>query len=365
MAQGTVYQRKKTWWIKYHVNGRAFYESSGSKSKDDAQQLLRKRMGDIDQGLPVNPQIRKLTFDEAAQYVVDDYERNGKRSLDKIKERIRLHLKPFFEGRRLTAITLPEINRYIAQRQAAEAANASINRELAIIKRAFRLARKAGEVTFIPEIEMLAEDNVRTGFFERNQFEAVRALLAEPLRPMVTLAYVTGWRINSEVLPLQWRQVDFGAATLRLEPGTTKNKKGRTFVMTTELRAVLEAQRTHTDAVQRQRGMVVPWVFHRRGERIKDFRHAWLTACRKAGVPGRVPHDFRRTAVRNLVRAGVSEKIAMTMTGHKTRSVFDRYDIVDEQDLAEAAHKLDAATVTLSLHLPYTQGQAASNGSAK
>jgi integrase len=111
--------------------------------------------------------------------------------------------------------------------------------------------------------------------------------------------------------------------------------------------------------------MVVPWVFHRRGERIKDFRHAWLTACKKAGVPGRVPHDFRRTAVRNLVRAGVSEKIAMTMTGHKTRSVFDRYDIVDEQDLAEAARKLDAATVTLSLHLPYTQGQAASHGSAK
>jgi integrase len=86
---------------------------------------------------------------------------------------------------------------------------------------------------------------------------------------------------------------------------------------------------------------LTPWIFHRKGKPIGDFRKAWATACKKAGVPGRILHDFRRTAVRNLVRAGVPERVAMQMTGHKTRSVFDRYNIVSEEDLMEAAKRLD------------------------
>ncbi len=86
---------------------------------------------------------------------------------------------------------------------------------------------------------------------------------------------------------------------------------------------------------------LTPWIFHRKGRQIGDFRKAWTTACEKAGVPGRILHDFRRTAVRNLVRAGVPELVAMQMTGHKTRSVFDRYNIVSEEDLMEAAKRLD------------------------
>jgi len=113
------------------------------------------------------------------------------------------------------------------------------------------------------------------------------------------------------------------------------------FPFTAELRAVLEAQRAHTHAVERERKMIVPWVFHHNGKRITDFYGAWQKAVAAAGCPGRIPHDLRRTAVRNLVRAGIPERVAMQMTGHRTRAVFDNYCIVSPGDFADAARRLD------------------------
>ena len=156
--------------------------------------------------------------------------------------------------------------------------------------------------------------------------------------------YITGWRSKSEVQPLTWAQVDFTAGTVRLEPGSTKNRKGRTFVMTQGLRACLEGARERVRAIERQQGRIIPQVFtHDDGRPIRTFRKTWRTACRLAGLPGKIPHDFRRTAVRNLERAGVPRSVAMAMTGHKTESVYRRYDIVSERDLFDAATRLDAA----------------------
>ena len=186
------------------------------------------------------------------------------------------------------------------------------------------------------------ENNVCTGFFEREQFERVRSY-ASPLQAVVTFAYITGWRIRSEVLTLQWRQVDLKRGRVVLDPGTTKNDDGRIFPFTDELRTLLQERWGITRRVRRSDRMLCPWVFHRDGHRIKTFYGAWRTACKRAGVPGRILHDFRRTAVRNLVRASIPERVAMQMTGHKTRSVFDRYNIVSEGDLVEAARCLDRA----------------------
>jgi integrase len=127
-----------------------------------------------------------------------------------------------------------------------------------------------------------------------------------------------------------------------LEPGTTKNDEARVLFMNTELRQALEAQRAYTDEVQRERRCIVPWVFHRDGKQVKGIRRAWETACKKAGLADRLLHDFRRSAVRNFVRATVPERVAMKLTGHKTRSVFERYSIVSEGDLQDAARKLPA-----------------------
>ncbi len=154
-----------------------------------------------------------------------------------------------------------------------------------------------------------------------------------------------GWRMQSEVLTLERRQVDLDAGTLRLEPGTTKNDDGRLVYLPPDLKARLAAQVERVRVLERQTGRIIPYLFphlkgRREGRRVRNFRKTWKTACRKAGVPGMLRHDFRRTAVRNMVNAGVPERVAMTVTGHKTRAVFDRYHIVSPGDLQEVARKL-------------------------
>jgi integrase len=184
----------------------------------------------------------------------------------------------------------------------------------------------------------------------------VRKHLAEDLQVAVALAYGLGWRTQSEVLTLERRRLDLEAGTLRIEPGTTKNDEGRVVYLTPELKAALAGQVVRVEALQRKLGRIIPWLFpnlrgarqpnvgRRRvpvlGERRGDFRRAWTTACRKAGCPGMLRHDFRRTAVRNMVNAGVPERVAMQVTGHRTRSVLDRYHIVSPADLQDVARRM-------------------------
>src|SRR5262249_61169475 len=130
--------------------------------------------------------------------------------------------------------------------------------------------------------------------------------------------------------------------------GRTKNGEGRVFPFTAELRRVFEGQQAMADRLKKA-GTIVRHVFcyttgQKTGKRItaSGFTKAWRKARVAAGCPGRIPHDFRRTAVRNLVRAGVPERVAMQLTGHKTRSVFERYNIVSPGDLRDAARRLDA-----------------------
>jgi integrase len=348
---GSVYQRGSVWWFKYRdrVSDRVIRESSGSTKAGVAKRLLKRREGASEEGRPIIPRADKVTVGELFDALEAEYRANGRRSLKRLRTSL-AHLRPTFDTRRAAPLTSADVTDYVVARQTETAddgtvraaANATINRELAALKRAYRLALKGDRLSRVPHIPMLKESAPRQGFFERPQFEAVRARLAPELRGLVTVAYLTGWRIPSELQPLQWRQVDFKAGTVRLEPGTTKNTEGRVIVMTRELREILEAQRADTDQWQRARKRIIPWVFHRRGKPIKDFRTAWRLACEKAGGPGRIPHDLRRTAVRNLERASVPRSVAMRMVGHRTESVYRRYAIVDEESLREAAAKLDA-----------------------
>jgi integrase len=209
----------------------------------------------------------------------------------------------------------------------------------------FNLALQAGKLFHKPYIPMLREDNVRTGFLGEIEYLALREKLPDPINDMLAFAYKYGWR-RSEVLGLRWAQVDFGAGTVRLDPGTTKNREGRTVVLTDDLRAMLQRRWQVTRALGEQRGEPIPWVFHRSGEPVRDFRGAWREACKQVGIAGRVFHDLRRSAVRNMIRASIPKRVAMTISGHKTRSVFDRYNIVSEGDLREAAKKLGGDSVS-------------------
>src|SRR5262249_7077592 len=154
---------------------------------------------------------------------------------------------------------------------------------------------------------------------EADQHRTLVEQLPEYLKAVAQAAYITGWRTRSELLTRQWRHVDFDAGWLRLGPGESKKGDGRVFPLTPELRAVLEAQREYVRRIEQLNDSIIPWVFiHPDGTPIKDFRYAWRTARNKAAIPGRLVHDFRRTAVRNLERAGVPRSAAMKMTGHKT-----------------------------------------------
>jgi len=194
-----------------------------------------------------------------------------------------------------------------------------------------------------PAFPIISVNNRRTGFFEEAEFRAVLARLPEEVATIVEFLFWSGWR-RGEALGLEWCHVDFEAGVLRIEQ--TKNGEPRTlpFKALPALAALIEHQREVTSAVEQAKGSIVPHVFHRDGRRIRDFRGAWRKACEEAGLPHRIPHDFRRTAARNLSRAGVPERVIMGLCGWKTRSVFDRYRIVNEADLAEGLARLAKAT---------------------
>ena len=335
--------------------------------------MLRRRLEEMGSGRLVGPTVERTSLADLITMFRDDYRANGRRSWDRMEDATE-HLKAFFGEPRAVDITPDRVTAYVAFRHQETAANATINRELAALKRMFRLGEKAGKVDRHPYIPMLVEDNIRTGFFEHDQFQAVVQHLPDDLQPVFVVAYITGWRVRSEILTRQWHHVDFDAGWLRLEPGEAKNREGRMFPLTPELREVLQRQREHTEAVQQETDRIVPWVFHRDGKPIKYFHHSWLTACLKAGFATlvsekprlirtmRIPHDFRRTAVRNLERAGVPRSVAMKLVGHKTEAIYRRYAIADETMLREAAAKLSAlhAAQRQTLKNVYFEGPLAS-----
>jgi integrase len=187
---------------------------------------------------------------------------------------------------------------------------------------------------------MLAEDNVRKGFVDDEALEAICAALSPATEAVVRFAYLTGWRVQSEVLPLEWRHVDRQAGIVRLEPSTTKNKAGREFPYTAELRTILDRLWAEHETLQKA-GTICPYVFQRSGKRIRSLREAWSRACVAAGRPGRILHDLRRSAIRNMEQRGLSRSVAMQLTGHKTEAVYRRYAITSTADLQEAARRLD------------------------
>lgn len=364
-AQGAV-RESPTWWARYRLNGRDMRESTDTTNLEQARKFLHKRLGSVAKGETVNPKADRVTFATMADALRRDYRMNDKH-LVTLEARLK-HLLPAFGERRMARLLMADVERYKDERQQSGASNGSLNRELEVLARAFALGRDQGVLTVTLPVRRarLAESAPRSGFFEAEQYEAVRAALGHPQNKRGTLlparpdlvaacdiAYTLGWRMQSEVLALAPRHVNLEAGTLMLDPGMAKNDEPRIVYLTPELTDAIRAQLDRVDALQRQLGAVVPYLFphlrgRRRGQRILDFGKRWRTACRQAGVPGMLRHDCRRSAVRNLVAAGVPERVAMSVTGHKTRSVFDRYHIVSPKDLQEAARKL-AGTLRVTL----------------
>ena len=247
-----------------------------------------------------------------------------------------------FRGVPATRVKGADVLRYANLRLEEKPQPATINRELAALRAAYRLGLDNDTIVAMPRIRLLPENNARQGFADVKQVAAICRRLSPDLADAVQFMFITGWRSRSEVLPLRWPQVDLAGGFVRLEPGTTKNSEGRAFPLIPELRALLERRQSITRRCERAQGRIIAHVFHRYGRPIKTLRRAWRTACKEAG-PGLLLHDLRRSAVRNLERAGISRSVAMKLTGHKTEAVYRRYAIVAESDLREECMKLAAA----------------------
>jgi len=333
--------------------------------------MLKNRLAEIATGTFVGPQSERVRVEELAEDFLREYRINGRKSLDDVKTRWELHLKPFFGVLRAVDVTSDLIARYVDARQRQQAKNATINRELAALKRMFKLGHQATptKVQRMPAFPHLSENNVRKGFLDDAQYRTLVDGAELWFRALVECGRTYGWRV-SELLNLRVEQVDLTQRVIRLEPGTTKNTDGREVFMTDAVHALLSACLTGKEGKDA--------VFTRgNGKRVLSFRGTWERECARAGVgqlacakcsqpnqstaacskcsfkgtkyTGLIFHDLRRTAARNLRRAGIAETVIMKIGGWRTRSVFERYAIVSRNDIADAMRKLQHSEAQLEI----------------
>ena len=370
-GSGSIFQNgSAVWWIKFYDRGIPRRESSHSTDRKVAEKLLKTRLAETETKTYVPRE--NVRIDELIADVISDYRVNSQKSTTHIQRNWKLHLMPFFTRLRAGDLTTDRIRSYIDARLAESAQPASINRELSLLKRAFNLARECTppKVKIVPHIPMLRESNVRLGFVDSGGYALLAKECAQVglwMRALLECGYIYGWR-HEELVGLRVRNVDLLAGTIRLDPGTTKNDQGREVAMTQTARVLL-TECVHGKQPEQH-------VFTREGgQPVCDFRKTWAKVCSAAHLGelvcptceqsvnaekhcatcgrgwtrdqlkyvGLIFHDLRRTAVRNMVRAGVSERVAMSISGHKTRSVFDRYHIVAPSDLRDAACKLETS----------------------
>jgi integrase len=337
---GNVYQRSGVWYVYFTHRGRRYRESSGSSERRVAVALLKRRIAEVIEGRVVGHRADRVTFADLVSLIESDYTVQGRKSLPLLKYRL-TRLKTAFGSTRPVDTTYKMLSAYVEKRLGEGAAAATVRYEIVTLGRMFTLAMKAGLLPSKPPMPTVKVRNARQGFFEADELARVLTHLPEPLRPLIEFLSITGLRIG-EAKALTWAQVDLDHLVVRLEPGTTKNDEGRTWPFDghRRLATILLDQLERTLALQKKQGRIISHVFHSDGEPVGEFKKSWATACKAAGLPGKLVHDLRRTAVRNLVRAGVTEVVAMRLSGHRTRSVFQRYDIVSTEDLRDAVKKL-------------------------
>jgi integrase len=375
-GSGRIWLKGKIWWVQYYSRGHQVRESSHSKTFTVAERMLKRRIAGAEAGLIDTPNVRRLRYDDLRSALLADYRMNGRKSLfarksDGTEQICGLkHLDVFFKDCRAVNITTGAIRDFIATRQAEGAANSTINLSLAALRSMFSLAKKDSRLPNVPYVPMLKEPAPRKGFLEYADFQKLRQALPEHVRPLLTLGFYTGMRLG-EIKKMKWSNVNLIEAHIRLDPGTTKNDEPRLIPLISELPEMLK--------ILRQRCPNSEFVFNRGDRPLVSFRKAWTSACiatdlgfftcptcgaddpeagrldskrtcsicgkkiarYKAKYCGLIFHDLRRTGVRNLVRAGAPERVAMEISGHKTREVFERYNIVNEHDVKNAGRALE------------------------
>jgi integrase len=356
-GEGSLLKRKgcRFWYAQYVHNGKKVRVSTREVSKMKALGALRRLMGDAERGLASLPEAHKLRYADLRQGLLDDYQRKGNRTLttDADGEETVLGLEQLDEffgfgpknpGPRVSEIRPKTSQDFVRKRLEQGVGNAFINRGLSCLRRMLNIAYDAELIQKVPKVYFLKEPPARKGFLELEKFDELVNLLPTRLKPIIIFLYYCGVRVG-ESLQIEWSQVDLDRRLIRLEEEQTKTDEARYAPLPSHLVMLLRA--------------IEPKI----GEVFNDtnLRVEWQKACAACGLgkrtlvepkdengypwyryKGLAVHDLRRSAVRNLVTiAGVPEKVAMRITGHKTRAVFDRYHIVNTADITAAMSNLE------------------------
>lgn len=367
-GDGRIFARKGTanLWCAYFLRGEEYRESTGTTDPQAAEKFLKRRLKEvgadqIGKATFVGPQQERVKVDKLLDALEADYQLRSKDShqfWSHIKQ-----IRAYFDPWRAAEVTFEAVDSYILEEQRAGLAPATINRRTQLLAQAFSLAIERNPLSTGPRIRHLSEKgNTRQGFFTDAEVRALIAFLPEYLKDFVLFGYLTGWR-KGEIASLRWEDVE--GEIIRLRGGNAKNGEGRSVILSGELGELI-GRCKGARQVKTKHGLTLSaYVFHLKGEPVGDFKKAWASACVAANLgrfncsvcktavtghrcgkcgsaasySGRIFHDLRRTAVRNMVRAGVAERVAMAISGHKTRAIFDRYNIVNEDDLREAMQR--------------------------
>ena len=332
VSRGTLFKYKgsKNWFIKFYVDGRLKRETAGTDDRVQAESFLRRRIEEAERGV-YRDVGKRITFAEMQDLLYRNYEFKENKTDPRCRTR---RLEEYFGELRGDEISEERIGEYSRKRLEEGAARATLHRELSLLRRMLRLA--SPRLPRVPLIDMPRVNNARQSFFEEEDLQAVLPHLPAHARNLVEFLYLTGWR-SSEAFRLQWGDIDWNRRVVLLRESKNREPRMFPFKYHPRLESVLRRQRAQVALWEREQARLCPSVFHWRGRPLHKLRRSWKRACTAAGFPDRLVHDFRRTAVRNLIRAGVQQAIAMKMTGHKTGSIFRRYLIVDEELLAQAA----------------------------
>jgi len=338
-GSGRIYWRgeypKGCYWIAYHARGRKVQESARTQKKMVAEELLRRRLVEVQDGA-VAPQ--RIPYERMRAALYKDYETRGHKSLLTRKDGTRYvgtvpPLDAFFDGYRADKITTDKIKDFIRDRQEVGISNSGINGSLAALRRMFWI--QVQETRFprnlVPHFPMLKKDKPRTDFLTADQYRALLEEMPADLKPLLTVAYYTGAR-RSELLRRRWTDVDLEAGTITFR--NTKNNEDRTVPLVPEALGALQTLRGQAPDAQ--------FVFVRaNGEPVRDFRRAWKNALQRAGLKGRkLFHGLRRGVTTGLAEAGVPEQIAMAFTGHKDIATHRNYRQLLQNSLRDAAARL-------------------------
>ena len=316
-----VYRRGKILWIRYSKNGHELFESTKSNDVKKAVRLRNQRLEEIKRPEFVGPAQKKLELDDLEKKIEADYVRHGRRSWKTVKHCLK-PVKNYFQFDRLVDISPSRIETYQDHRLKEGKARATVNREIRYLLHGYKLLFDAHEISYIPRVKLLEGENVREGFINRPEFETICKHLKPDVEDIVRFLYASAWR-SGEAKNLDWTKVDTTDWVIRLSRRDEKTKRPRTLALTGELKDIIVRRLA-------KRLAECPLVFHRNGKAIKDFRKAFKAAAKLEGLEGLVPHDMRRSGIRNFTKAGLGESEGMSISGHRTASTYRRYNIINE-----------------------------------